>query len=468
MLRLSLFAASAVAELRSLQHSDMDEFLSTHNESLVLIKFFAPWCGHCKSMKEDYETAAKQLVGKAALAEVNCDDAANKDTCGKYGVQGFPTLKYINKGVVGDYDGGRSLNDFLEWADDMGKPLVSTDDVVPHPTKPVIILHAKELLAEFHGVAEKNRKVGKYFHVKSDEASKIQVQHPDEDVIECTEISTEESIQKCIDAHRLPKVGELNAETFTAYTLTGRPIVWCLFPMTKAEMPNVIKENKKMMIDIAQGVSHLGVSITYTDTDTFKGAIESMLGVKEFPRIVYQKSPQDKKVFVYDGAMEAGPIIQHIQDASDGKIAAVFKSEEPPASGEAEDVTVVVGKTLQEIVFNNDKDVLFEIYAPWCGHCKNLIPEYEKLAKKVAKTCSDFVTIAKMDGTLNDSPVDSIQWTGFPTILFVKAGSQEVVNYTSGRTAKDMWAFIRENGANKDKIQEALTAAEAPEQHDEL
>ena len=68
--------------------------------------------------------------------------------------------------------------------------------------------------------------------------------------------------------------------------------------------------------------------------------------------------------------------------------------------------------------------------------------------------------------------------------IHILAGSQEVVTlslvfrrgeacdifipYDAGRTAKDMWAYIRENGANKDKIQEALSAAEAVEQHDEL
>jgi thiol-disulfide isomerase/thioredoxin len=55
--------------------------------------------------------------------------------------------------------------------------------------------------------------------------------------------------------------------------------------------------------------------------------------------------------------------------------------EEPTDGG----VTVVVGKTVESIVFDADKDVLLEVYAPWCGHCKQLEPIYKKLAKRFAK-----------------------------------------------------------------------------------
>lgn len=43
------------------------------------------------------------------------------------------------------------------------------------------------------------------------------------------------------------------------------------------------------------------------------------------------------------------------------------------------DVAVLTPYNFNEIVLNEEKDVLFEFYVPWCGHCKNLDPIYEKV-----------------------------------------------------------------------------------------
>merc|ERR1719160_1813900 len=154
--------------------------------------------------------------------------------------------------------------------------------------------------------------------------------------------------------------------------------------------------------------------------------------------------------------MSESAISRFIEDVDAGRAMPKLKSEPMPGSND-EPVRVVVGSTLQNEVFTPNKDVLLEVYAPWCGHCKKLDPEYVKLAKKIKKEeLTDLLSVAKIDGTTNDSPVDSIEWSGFPTIFFVKAGSTEPLTYDGERTAKGLWKYIKKHASKAQEIRERL------------
>lgn len=71
-----------------------------------------------------------------------------------------------------------------------------------------------------------------------------------------------------------------------------------------------------------------------------------------------------------------------MQDLAEGKLSPYLKSEDVPADNSGP-VKVAVAKNFDEVVTNNGKDTLIEFYAPWCGHCKKLVPIYDELGQKV-------------------------------------------------------------------------------------
>ncbi len=86
---------------------------------MSLVEFYAPWCGHCKSLAPEWKKAAKALKGIVNVVAVDAD--ANKAVGGKYGVQGFPTIKWFvgGGGAPEDYSGARDAAAIVKWA--MGK-----------------------------------------------------------------------------------------------------------------------------------------------------------------------------------------------------------------------------------------------------------------------------------------------------------------------------------------------------------
>jgi len=104
----------------------------------ALVMFFAPWCGHCKRVKPDWVSAAAELEGKdlGGIAAVDCTQA--KPTCSKFGVKGFPTIKYFRDGAVeSDYSGSRSKQSFIDYITARKDgPVAGTDAPASIPATP--------------------------------------------------------------------------------------------------------------------------------------------------------------------------------------------------------------------------------------------------------------------------------------------------------------------------------------------
>ncbi len=83
-------------------HVNDNEFENTVLKSItpVVVDFWAPWCGPCKMIAPVLEKLSAEYDGKITIAKVNTDD--NPEWAMKYGVQGIPTLLFVNQGQVKD------------------------------------------------------------------------------------------------------------------------------------------------------------------------------------------------------------------------------------------------------------------------------------------------------------------------------------------------------------------------------
>jgi protein disulfide-isomerase/protein disulfide-isomerase A1 len=441
---LALGAASA-SEVKVLTKDNFDSVIKENKN--VLVKFYAPWCGHCKAMVPEYEKAAAKVEG-AVLAKV---DATVETELGKrFSVQGYPTLKWFSDGVESEYDGGRTGDTILEWIKGMTGPAVTEGAPPTEAKKPIVVQYGDALDEKFKKAAEKFRREALWHFVEGAE-KKATIQHPNEPAIETTDFS---DLAKFFEDNKFPLFGNLDGDSFTKYTSRGIGLVWVLLPMKKGEVEEKAATVRDEMMKVATEFKDF--SITYTDTDSFKDAVSSMLGVTEFPRVAVQNKPGDKKKFIYDGEITAAAVSKFIQDVKDGKIEPKLKSEKPPATNDGP-VKVIVGSELQSMLFSDTYDALFEVYAPWCGHCKKLEPEYEKIGKKVKKEgLDDILMIAKMDGTQNDPPVDSMEWSGFPTMFYIKAGNKTPIKYEGERTAKGMWKWLKKEHSKAAELKAKL------------
>lgn len=153
ILALLVVAASA-SDVKDLNPDNFDTIID--GSTGAFIEFYAPWCGHCKKLAPEYEvvaTAFKRFATKATIAKVDCD--SHRELCSRFGVTGYPTLKWFPKDNKAgqDYDRPRVASDLVAFVNEKAKTDRSVDGRLGATAG--IIASLKDFVTEFKGATDK-------------------------------------------------------------------------------------------------------------------------------------------------------------------------------------------------------------------------------------------------------------------------------------------------------------------------
>ena len=121
----------------------------------------------------------------------------------------------------------------------------------------------------------------------------------------------------------------------------------------------------------------------------------------------------------------------------------------PPPTYDKSEVIDLIPSNFDKFALGG-KPALVEFFAPWCGHCKNLAPVYEKLAQDFS-FAKDKLTIAKVDADAEKSLGKRFGIQGFPTIKYFDGKSETPEDYNGGRDIESLTEFLTKKTGIKPK-----------------
>ncbi|KAJ8335149.1 hypothetical protein SKAU_G00407880 [Synaphobranchus kaupii] len=464
--------AASVAGSDVLELSDSDFDYTAAEHETMLVEFFAPWCGHCQKLAPEYESAATKLKGVVPLAKVDC--TANSETCGRFGVNGYPTLKIFRNGEdAAGYDGPRSAEGIVSYmkkqAGPSSVPLNSEEDMdsfINHFDASVVGFFSggdSAQLAEFQKAASAMRDSYRFGHATDlglgikhgVESESVLLFRPprldskfEEGVVNFGEGVSTSTLRRFIRDNIFGMCPHLTNDNRDK--MKGRDLLTAYYEVDYLRNPKGSNYWRNRVMKVASQFQAQGLSYAVADRREFLEELEDEFGLGlsdggDLPVVTIRNREGHKYTMREEFTRDGKALERFLEDYFAGRLKRYLKSESVPESNSGP-VKVVVAETFEEIVNDAEKDVLIEFYAPWCGHCKSLEPKYTELGEQLSGDPN--IVIAKMDATANDVPT-GYDVQGFPTIYFVPAGKKDTPKrYEGAREVKDFLTFLKKEATS--------------------
>ncbi|XP_020584852.1 protein disulfide isomerase-like 1-4 [Phalaenopsis equestris] len=450
---------------------NFSEFIEKNQH--VMVEFYAPWCGHCQALAPEYAEAATALeLEDVVLAKV--DATEENELSQKYDVQGFPTIYFFVDGDHRPYPGQRAKDAIVTWIKKRIGPAVQNITTIEEAEK-ILSSGSKLTLGFFDSLVGADSlelsaaskleddvnfyqtvspAVAELFHIdpKSKRPSLVLLKKEAENLTYFDGQFTKSAIVDFIFANKLPLV--------TTFTRENAPLIFESPIKRQLLLFAQSKVSEKLLPVFQEAAKFFKGKLIFVyvemDNEDIGKPVSDYFGVTgDGPKLLAYSGNEDGRKYILDGELVQETIKVFAEDFLEDKLKPFYKSDQIPETNHG-DVKIVVGNIFDEIVLDESKDVLLEIYAPWCGHCQALEPTYNKLAKHLRGI--DSIVIAKMDGTTNEHP--RAKSDGFPTLLFFPAGNKsfDPITVDTERTVVAFYKFLKKNASIPFKLQKPASA----------
>lgn len=475
---VSVASASSVVDYSELT----PEAFKTEVDQLdvALIKFYAPWCGHCKRLAPAFEDAAKVLAADenpVPLIKVDCtNEKGGKDICNKNDVQGYPTVKIYKSGKSEDYNDGRDVDSIVRKMRSLSGPASKEVDTfeklnqIYKDGKNLLVIGIfknteDSLFQTFIETAKSNRDLASYVQIFEDKASdKIEKLTVLKDVKVSSIILARPAIYRSrFEPHYLvyDSVDELQVwikENIDGLVIARgpsqanlpKPVVIVYYNVDYERDPKGTNYWRNRVLKVATKYKDEDVKFAISSVSAFAAEL-SEYGVdmsslnKDSEPIVVAKDKDGRKFSMLE-KFSIDNFDSFVKSFLDGKLEPFLKSEKEPDNTDA-GVKVAVGKNFADLVTKSEKDILIEFYAPWCGHCKSLAPAWEELGEKLKKEPG--LDIIKIDATANDFPNEDFSVHGFPTIYWYPKDTKSPVKYEGSRDVEALLKYVAQKATDE-------------------
>ncbi|KAG0621351.1 hypothetical protein M758_3G013000 [Ceratodon purpureus] len=426
-------------------------------ERYVMVEFYAPWCGHCQELAPEWAAAATALKGRVSVAKV--DSTAHPDVSEALGVSSYPTLFLFVDGGPAPYPGDRTKDAIVNYVNKKMsltvKALMSRTEAEPllEIKSPIAIGYLNKLegaeVDELTSVAR--REEGVEFYLTSDEdvaalfgleketkpALVLLKNVPDKRLV-FKGTFKRDALYEFVSTNKMPLVIFYNKETTPLiFENTIKNQILCFvkdeehWGYVQSVFEKVSRTFRKQALFIRV---RLGDSEAQQASNFFGVTGENPITIMAFV------TAEDGPKYLHEGELTFEGVKGFVEGFLANRLPPYYKSQAIPKQNN-EDVKIAVSKNFEEMVLDESKDTLLELYAPDCHYCHDLEPIYKKLAKRLRSIPS--LSIVKMDGLANEHP--RAKPDGYPTLLFYPAGKKsfEPITFDGDRTVKGFYQFLK-------------------------